>query len=216
MPIKLQDRQTLLFIGDSITDCDRRDPAYAPLGRSYVRLFSDLLTIREPSKTISIINRGVGGDTVENLRSRWYDDVFSYQPDWLSIKIGINDLNSNLCGKDPLWLAPSAMYRDIYRELLSLTKKELPNCQILLISPFFLSSDTMKESYRGKVMRYIPEYIRVVEELHREFGTRYIGLHDLFAQHLKHRHPDVFAPEPVHPNPTGHLLIAEAVYSALS
>jgi lysophospholipase L1-like esterase len=215
MPIQLQNNQTLLFIGDSITDCDHRDAPYAPLGRGYVRLFSDLLTIREPTKTIAILNRGIGGNNVEDLRSRWSDDVFSYRPDWLSIKIGINDLNSNLCGKDPLWLNPD-MYEKTYREILTLTRKELPDCQILLISPFFLSRDQQKESYRGKVNRYIPEYIAAVHGLHREFGTRYLGLQEVFDQHLKHRHPDVFAPEPVHPNQTGHLLIAEAVYSALS
>ena len=118
MPTQLQDKQTFLFIGDSITDCDHRDAAYAPLGRGYVHLFSDLLTIRERSKTVSIINRGIGGNTVEDLRSRWSDDVFSFKPDWLSIKIGINDLNSNLCGKDKLWLNP-AMYESIYRQILT-------------------------------------------------------------------------------------------------
>jgi lysophospholipase L1-like esterase len=215
MPTQLQDQQTFLFIGDSITDCDRRDPLFAPLGRGYVHFFSDLLTIRDPEKTVSILNRGIGGDTVENLRSRWEDDALSHRPDWLSIKIGINDLNSNLCGSNKQWLTPE-MFQSIYREILTLTRKELPNCQILLISPFFLSVDTVKESYRNRVLRYIPEYIDAVKTLHREFKTRYLGLHEMFGEHLQHRHPDVFAPEPVHPNQTGHLLIAEAVYSALS
>ncbi len=211
----LKSNETILFVGDSITDCDRRDSAHAPLGRGYVRFFSDLLSISEPAKKIVVLNRGIGGDTVEDQRSRWQDDVISHRPDWLSIKIGINDLNRNLCGKDPLWLAP-AMYLSIYREILSLVRDALPHCQILLISPFFLSRDSIKDSYRARVFEYIPVYIGAVESLHRDFNTRYLPLHDIFAKRLVYCHPDVFAPEPVHPNQTGHLLIAESVYAALS
>ncbi len=40
--MQVQDGQTLLFIGDSITDCGRRG-LEAPLGDGYVNLFSDML-----------------------------------------------------------------------------------------------------------------------------------------------------------------------------
>ena len=215
MPTQIKDKQTLLFIGDSITDCGRREAAYAPLGCGYARFVSDFLTLREPKKSITVINRGIGGNTVEDLRSRWHDDVFSFRPDWLSIKIGINDLNAHLCGNRPEWLHP-AMFESIYREILTLTRHELPKCQILLISPFFLSYDTLEASYRCKVLKLIPQYIKAVEKMRDEFGTRYIPLQKLFAAKLKTQHPDVFAPEPVHPNQTGHLFIAEEVYAALS
>ena len=82
MPTPLKDGQTFLFIGDSITDCGRRGPN-APLGDGYVKFFHDLLLIREPDKSVRIINTGIGGNTVEDLRSRWVDDALSYNPDWL-------------------------------------------------------------------------------------------------------------------------------------
>jgi len=44
----LQDGQTVVFIGDSITDCGRRDVA-APLGNGYVRFIAELITIRYPA-----------------------------------------------------------------------------------------------------------------------------------------------------------------------
>ncbi len=215
MAIQLQTGETILFVGDSITDCDRGNSLHAPLGHGYVRLFSDLLTIREPTKTLSVLNRGIGGNTVEDLRSRWQDDVLSHHPDWLSIHIGINDVNRNLCGTDSNWLSP-AMYEGIYRELLALAHQALPACQVLLISPFFLSRDSVKGSYRARVLEHLTHYTRAVEALHLEFQTRYLSLQAVFNEQLAHRHPDVFAPEPVHPNQTGHLLIAESVYTALS
>ena len=41
----IEDAQTALFIGDSITDCGRRG-AEAPLGSGYVRFFTELATAR--------------------------------------------------------------------------------------------------------------------------------------------------------------------------
>ena len=92
MSTLLQDNETLLFIGDSITECARKERD-VPLGVGYVRMVSDLLTIREPAKRIRVINRGIGGHTVEDLRSRWCDHVLAHRPDWLVVKIGINDIS---------------------------------------------------------------------------------------------------------------------------
>ena len=57
MAIKVKNGETILFIGDSITDCGRRG-AERPLGTGYVKLFNDLVTIREAKKQITIINKG--------------------------------------------------------------------------------------------------------------------------------------------------------------
>jgi len=60
----------------------------------------------------------------------------------------------------------------------------------------------------------LPEYLAVVHRLSRKFKTRLIRTHELFGARLKYHDPDTFCQEPVHPNLTGHLLIAEAVYQA--
>jgi lysophospholipase L1-like esterase len=56
----------IVFIGDSITDCGRRGAA-APLGDGYVSLVNSLLMARYPALKPTIVNRGVGGDTVRDL-----------------------------------------------------------------------------------------------------------------------------------------------------
>ncbi len=111
--------ETILFIGDSITDCGRRGGA-ALLGDGYVRFFSYLLAIREPEKSVTIINKGISGDRVTGLQSRWTDDVLYHQPDWLSIKIGINDLHSVL-GGDPNGVTPD-IFTQAYEEILARTR----------------------------------------------------------------------------------------------
>lgn len=213
MTIKINNGQTILFIGDSITDCGRR-AAERPLGDGYVKLFADMVTIREPEKKITIINKGIGGDRVTGLQNRWSDDVLRHKPDWLSIKIGINDLHSYL-GQDPDAVS-SERYHQAYDDVLSRTRAELPQCQILLIDPFYISTEKSKNSFCREALDHLPEYIRTVHELSRKYQTRLVKTHELFQELLRFHEPDTFCPEPVHPNLTGHLVIAEAVYSALS
>jgi len=212
MAIKPRNGDTILFIGDSITDCGRRN-AHQPLGSGYVSLFDDMVAIREPRKSVTVLNRGIGGNTVEDLRSRWYDDVIAHAPQWLSIKIGINDCNRYLSGNG----GPSPEeYAEIYEELLRRTKRELPKTKLLLIDPFLASRHPKGDGYRGRVMETLPKYLAVVARLSDRFKTRHVRTHHLFQQQLKHHHPDRFGHEPVHPSTVGHLLIAEAVYASLS
>jgi lysophospholipase L1-like esterase len=211
--MRIKTGQTILFIGDSITDCGRRDIA-APLGSGYVKLFHDMLVIRRPARRIAVINRGIGGDNVLGLRDRWHDDVLRCSPDWLSVKIGINDLHRGLNNDlDPI--SPD-LYRQVYDELLCRTRKALPNCRLLLIDAFYISTDTSPNSFRANILKRIGDYIRVVHDMSKKHRTLLVKTHDIFQRLLKNHPPDTFCPEPVHPNLTGHMVIAEAVYSALS
>jgi lysophospholipase L1-like esterase len=217
MATMLKDREKILFIGDSITDCGRRD-THRPLGCGYVQLFADMLSVREPEKKITIINTGIGGNTAEDLRSRWFDDALSYRPDWLSIKIGINDCHRWVTNSPEL--QSPAKFAEIYDEILGLTVKKLPRTKILLIDPFYAGLDEgndMTGSYRGKVFKVFPEYLKTVGKMSRKYNTLHVLTHAIFLEHFKFRHPTVFFPnEPVHPNSAGHLLIAEAVFKTLS
>jgi len=214
MTTQIRNGQKILFVGDSITDCGRRD-SQRPLGNGYVKLFADLMIIREPAKRISIINKGIGGDNAVGLRNRWTDDVLRQRPDWLSIKIGINDLYS--ChGKDKNTAVTPERYEAAYREILGRTHATLPKCRILLVDPFFISRDTAPNSQRKQILDLMPDYLNIVEKMSRAFKTRHIKTHELFGRLMKHHEPDTFWGDPVHPNQTGHLVIAEAVYEALS
>ena len=62
--LKIENGQTMVFIGDSITDAGRRQAASTPMGYGYVRVFTDLQAVREPEKNIRFINRGIGGEVI--------------------------------------------------------------------------------------------------------------------------------------------------------
>jgi lysophospholipase L1-like esterase len=211
MSTKLKTNQALLFIGDSITDCGRRD-TNAPLGGGYVKFFHDLLAIREPRKNVKIINKGISGNKAFQLRDRWEDDVLRHRPNWLSIMIGINDLWHTLDGQANV---TPELFAEAYDEILARTKKRLPHTKILLIDPFLITRETSPTSKRKIMLDLLPKYIRVVETMARKYKTRRVKTHEMFQKLLKYHEPDLFCPEPVHPNPAGHLAIAEAVYAAL-
>ena len=207
----MKDGETVLFIGDSITDCGRRG-AEMPLGSGYVRMVSELTTARYADRNIKFINKGIGGNRITNLKDRWQDDVFYNKPDRLSIKIGINDLHSHLRGAADG--VSSELFANIFDELLGRTQEEL-KCPILLITPFYISTDMSGHSFRTQVLELIPEYIDVVIAMSKKYNTRLVNLHDTFQMQLKYRDSEVFCPEPVHPNRTGHLVMAEEIMNCL-
>jgi len=213
MSTLLQNRQRLLFIGDSITDCDRLADTLE-LGSGYVKFFRDFLLIREPEKQIDIINRGISGNRITDLEQRWDADALDLQPDWLSIKIGINDLHSYLSSEDEP-VTPQRFER-VYADLLQRTRAHLPETKILLIDPFYLQRPDKATPWEASVLALLPEYLAVVHRMQAQFKTRLVQTHAMFQALLQHRDASHFCPEPVHPNATGHLAIAEAVYTALS
>ena len=213
MALVLKDGEKIVFIGDSITDCFRRTEE-RPLGRGYVKFFADLVMIREPEKKITIINRGIGGNTVVNLRDRWEDDLLRHQPDWISVMIGINDLHRFLRATPES--VPPDLFAKTYREILERTKQGLPGCRIVLLEPFYISADCSQASLRGEVLRTMPDYLHAVRQLAAEFGARLVETHGIFQALIKTHDPDILCPEPVHPYPVGHLVIADHLYRALS
>ncbi len=207
----IQDGQKVLFIGDSITDCGRRDVA-APLGAGYVNFFTQLVMAHYPERNIKYVNTGIGGNRITDLKERWEEDALAHEPDWLSIKIGINDLHSYL-GKDPAGVSPE-LYAEIYNELLQKTKERL-NCGIILIDPFYISTDLSGNSFESKVLDILPRYIETVHGMSEKYNTILVKTHEMFQKQLQYRKANTFCPEPVHPNATGHLLIAVEVFKTL-
>jgi acyl-CoA thioesterase I len=197
--------EKIVFIGDSITDCGRRDES-APFGNGYVKITIDLITAKYPKRKIHYYNKGISGNTILDLYNRWQDDVIALKPDWLTIKIGINDLH-HVLEKRTNFAIPPDKFCKLYFDILTKAKKET-SAKIVLIDPFYMSKDFKSNSFRQRVLKLIPEYLEVVKEMAKVFKTKHICLHEIFQEQLRHKEADYFCVEPVHPYQNGHTIIA--------
>lgn len=202
----IQENATVLFQGDSITDCwrDRQDPN--DLGRGYAQMAAGWFGARYPERRVRFLNRGVGGDRVRDLRARWEQDALALRPDWVSILIGINDVWHTVTAGEPL---PFEEIRDGMREILTRTR-ERTAARLILLEPFLVPAEP-QDARRERLDRVI----HLLRELAREFGAIYVPLDGLFAAACARREPEFWAPDCVHPSPAGHALIARAFLSAL-
>ena len=199
----VQDGQKMVLIGDSITDCGRRGDA-APLGAGYVAFFVDMVTAKYPERGVDFVNRGIGGNTVLDLTGRWEEDCLAERPDWLSVMIGINDLHRTRGGVHDL---PPDVYRERYDRLLEQVAAAT-DARLVLLDPFYMITRADADEAQKTVLGLLPRYIEVVHDLAAKYGARLVCTQEMFERQLRHRPWTTFCGEPVHPNRTGHMLIA--------
>jgi len=175
---------------------------------------AELFAIRQPARAMRFINKGISGNTVADLQERWTDDALEQKPDILVLLIGINDLHRTLAQAPTA--VPPERFAALYKDILDRTVKALPACKIVLLDPFYMTRDAASTSNRARVLARLPAYIRVVHAMARQYRTRLIRTHDLFQKLLRTQKAEQFCGEPVHPQHTGHLAMAEAVYAVLA
>jgi lysophospholipase L1-like esterase len=77
--LKLAPRSKLVMVGDSITDAGRARPVGEgrgdAIGKGYVMMVEALLGAVYPDQWIRVVNQGISGNTVRDLKARWQTDV---------------------------------------------------------------------------------------------------------------------------------------------
>ena len=198
----------LLFIGDSITDAGRAQPAgeglFGAHGTGYVNVVAGLLGTVYHEKKIRVVNQGLSGNTVLDLKARWDRDVIDHHPDWLVVMIGINDVWRQM--DLPLMTEQHvnlAVYEQTLDELVSQTKPNLKG--LVLMSPFYIEP-LQQDEMRFKMDGYGLAVKRVAEKHQAIF----VDTQAAFNKVLKTWYPAALAWDRVHPNQVGISVIAKA------
>ena len=203
--LQIRAGHTLLFIGDSITDCGRTRPVgrAGGLGDGYVSLVDSLLAATYPDRSIQVLNTGISGNRVTNLESRWQSDVLDLKPDWLSVMIGINDVWRQFDhAADPIQVTP-AYFEAALRQLVESVQADLSG--LVLMTPFFLESD------RADPMRaMMDEYAALVRAVAAERGAHFVDTQAAYDRYLVHRPSSTLCEDRVHPRQAGHMILARA------
>lgn len=211
--MKIAPHNKLIFIGDSITDCERARPIgeglFGAVGKSYVQLLEGFLGAIHPAHGIRIVNMGTSGHTVLDLKARWQTDVLDLKPDWLSIMIGVNDVwrQFDLPRQNEIHVLPK-VYEKTLNDLAGKTRPKLKG--LIMLAPFYL------EPNRDDAMRTrMDEYGAIVKKIAAKHRAIFIDTQAEFDAVLKHMHSNAIAWDRVHPNIIGHAVIARAFMNAI-
>lgn len=208
--IKIKNGESILFIGDSITDCERDYPVGMSigLGEGYVAFVDSLLATLYPEDSIRVLNTGINGNRIVDLETRWQIDVLDLSPDWLSVMIGINDVWWQFRDQLDPDQVKIDQYETIYRKLLTQTRPNLKG--LILMSPYLIEpnpSDPMR--------KHMDAYSKVVEKLAHEFDAIFVNTQSAFNRYLTHRSSQSLSGDRIHPNKTGHMIIANVFLEAI-
>ncbi len=199
--IELKPNDTIVFIGDSITDAGRREAAYRPLGYGYVHFVANYLQAKYPEYNLISINTGISGNTIRDLNGRWKRDCLAYKPNILSVLIGINDVWQHTDRPDKA--AYLDEYESTYERLLSQAKDNF-NCRLVLMEPFMFCSDADNPMYNS-----LKAFIAVVRNLAKQFDTVLIPLQESIDEIITKVPPEKFSDDMVHPFLWAHFWIAQ-------
>jgi lysophospholipase L1-like esterase len=183
-----------VFIGDSVTDCDRL--IQPPFGDGYVNNIANSGRLKG-----EIINVGTSGHRLIDLENRWNTDVLAHKPTLVSVAIGINDTWRRYDDNDP---TSTDDFEDRYRRVLEATKAH-GNPDLVLCEPFLLSVREEMNTWRED----LDPKIAVVHAMAAEFGATLVRFDQRFNELAQEMSMLELADDGVHPSKLGHQIMAD-------
>ena len=196
----------ILFQGDSITDGNHgrsNDPNHI-MGHGYAFSIASRWGAEYPEKRLTFINKGVSGNKISDLASRWQADALDLKPDVMSILIGVNDSSSVVLKWEPIVTVEK--YEEIYQSLLDKTKLQFPEIVFVLCEPFILRVGKVKENWDAYKADLTLRQA-VVRKLASQYNAVFIGLQEVFNKACEKAPADYWIWDGVHPTVAGHELI---------
>jgi len=166
MSFPIQQNQTLVCLGDSITE--------SPTG--YVSLMAALIAAKYPDRAIKVINAGIGGNKAPDMLARLDRDVLAHNPDWVTINVGINDVWHGL-GE-----GAGVGVEDYARDLDAMVVRAQAGgrTQVVLATPTIIGEGPDEPGNR-----LLQEYVLAMEGISQRRSTRLAPTHSDFVLTLR-------------------------------
>ena len=197
----------IVFQGDSITDAGRDKRNYHDLGAGYPKFAAQHIREAFPETDFEFINFGISGNRTSELFDRLYSDCIAFQPDIVSVLIGINDVWHRY-GVNKIATTDEQLALN-YKCILERLKNET-GAKIIMLQPFTEGED--QAHMRPDVEKIKP----IVNSLAEQYSDAYIKLDDLMHADENYGKEHYFTRDGVHPNPTGAAFIAKLYVEAIS
>ncbi|MFG2988204.1 GDSL-type esterase/lipase family protein [Streptomyces sp. NPDC048257] len=214
MTITLRPGSTVMFTGDSITDC-RRLETEDGLGSGYPLRIAGEWGLQHPDRPVTWLNTGIGGHKVMDLEARWQKDVLDARPDVVSILVGVNDMGWHTLDPRGHVISVEEFEAGYDRLLAPLAGA---GTQLILIEPFLLpihgvveaGAALIGEKERKQWRTDLDPKIQVVRDLARTYGAHLLAADGMFAGLAATTGPEHWSADGVHPTPAGHAALAAA------
>src|ERR1700677_1732515 len=208
--IYLNDGDTLVFLGDSIThQC------------LYTQYVEDYYYTRYPKLHIHFHNAGVGGDRAKDALTRFDEDVAAYKPKYVSILLGMND-GSYTNYQQPIFDAYTKDMTTLLDKIAALGATAVPMTPTMFdarakrVKGEKFTAEPRDTFYNGVLALYGAWLDEMAEERGLGFVDMWSPLNQLTTEQRK-KNPDfTMIPDGVHPGPAGQTVMAVAVIEGIA
>lgn len=209
----LNNRDKILFIGDSVTDAGRKRPVgeglWDGVGNGFVRQIDTLLNVLYPENLYSIVNMGIGGNNSRDIINRFQTDALDFKPDVIVCEIGVNDVwriyDEPSCFNNHVYLDE---YKDNLQKIVDMAKGKCR--QFIFMTPYYMEIN--QDDAMGKDVR---AYASAMKEIASKNDILCVDLQATFDDYLKYRHSSYLMWDRVHPGNIGSMLIAKTFLKAI-
>lgn len=199
-------KKRIIFIGDSITEWGKADDTLE-IGDNYVRMIRDHYATCE-GHLPEIINKGIGGNRITDLKERWEEDVIRLNPEVLSISIGINDVWRQLDCPNMEQVTPE-IFEALYHELIKDTQAKT-KAKIILMEP-----TVIEENRHSKGNTLLKPYVEIVQRMSETYQLPLVKTHEAFLNYIDQSLDLPLTIDGVHTTSTGDTLMAKTWIKAI-
>lgn len=207
----------ILFMGDSITDCERNKNLFYSMGTGYANLVNASLGAALPGE-YEFINRGISGNRVVDVYARIKSDFINLCPDYASIYVGVNDVWHEISRNDGV---DTDKFEKIYSMMIEEVMAACPNIKLIIIAPFVLegSATCNTEENPDRLQQFkigVAEKAAVCKRISEKYDLPLIELQPAFDKACEQAGSNYWTIDGVHPRPSGHEIIKQLWIEAFS
>jgi lysophospholipase L1-like esterase len=205
----LHPNDVVVFYGDSITD-----------QRLYTTYVETFVVTRFPKLPVRFVHSGWGGDRVTGggggpIDDRLKRDVLSYKPTVMTIMLGMNDGRYRAFDEDVFHT-----FTDGYEHIVKAMSDAVPGLRITLIDPSPYDDVTRAPMFEGGYNAVLLKYGEYLRALASRKSLDFADLNTRLVKALERANAadpvnaQKIVPDRVHPNRSGHLLMAASLLEA--
>ncbi len=192
---KLKDGETIVFLGDSITQAGT-----SPEG--YITLFK--LACDVTGHSIKVINSGISGHKSNDMLARLQKDVIDHHPNYVSISCGVNDVWHGERG------VPLPDYKKNMTEIVDRCQSAGIKILLLTATPIYENPDSKENQKLGAYNEFLHQVAKQKKLLLCDLNAAFLAMYEKKLTDEK-----LLTTDGVHMNPRGNRLMARDIFRAL-